>query len=74
MKVWMTRDKKEPLFDNYEITFFTKEPSLEQFWFNDGGEMIEMDKEAFKKFFNLPLPRKGSKKLVELEINLKEVE
>ena len=70
MKLWMTRDKK----DGHAkiIRFSAKEPALmfskEYSW---ATVIFSMHKRGFHELTGLPLPRKGSKRQVEMSIVIK---
>ena len=76
MKLWMTRDKgKEKYGDNDYVHFWKNEPiyDKEEGWSSDDGSFMPLELIEFKSLTGLPLPRKGSKRLVDVKMVIAEV-
>ena len=75
MKAWMTRDKTGPFVD--EVTFWweIEQPQIdgEIFEGNHHNSMLFwLKKDDFKKLTGHCLPRKGSRKLVDIQLIIRE--
>ena len=76
MKVWITRDK-EPSDTTDLIEFWREEPTLaldHNFWHGSKSRWgpVALCCKVFRRLTGRPLPRKGSKTLVEVELTIKD--
>ena len=85
MKMWMTRDTSNS--DDYDVEFNIVKPTLQLGQFcpgkigamdvDENGEEffilpLSINTMIFHGITNIPLPRKGSRKLVEVKLSIKE--
>ncbi|KKN32075.1 hypothetical protein LCGC14_0817660 [marine sediment metagenome] len=73
MKLWITRDKT---LCASRVRFWVKEPeksTLGYHYFHVDGAIVCSSCEAFKALTSLRLPRKGSKRLVDVKLVITDV-
>ncbi len=74
MKLWMTRDEDKTCADQTRlpdyIYFYRSDPTEHGYGGFAGRALASLNLADFKSLIGLPLPRKGSKKLVNVEMTI----